>query len=503
MKKQILSVFLASAMLTGSIPMCAASAANNASGDVNGDGKLSISDVVMLSRYVGEDASVSLTMPANADINGDGSVDFNDATAMLRTIARLPLVENISASRNLMDDVTANSIDIVEYSDAFKDSQMNFAVKMLQETVKENQQKGNQAENLLISPTSAMFALAMTANGAKEDTLAQMEQVLGGGMDIDELNRYLYTFREKTTKSGQFSVANGIWFRNQQNGVPFEPQTKFIQNNADFYGAGAFASPFDRSTVEEMNDFINLNTHEMIPQFFPEFYEIPQDTMMYLVNTLAFESRWQKPYLNGYNTTRHAFTCYNGNQIIADMMSSTEWTYLSDENACGFIKPYEFNEFSFAALVPDEGVSIDEYVASLTGEKLTKILKNSSNEEVYTVMPMFSYDYDISLNNTLQNMGMTNAFQDYLANFDGIDNGLFDLYINEVKQKTHITVDTDGTQAAAVTVIDMPQNTGDITPDPKLVYLERPFVYMIIDNSTNVPLFMGTMLKPNGAIDGF
>ena len=501
MKKQLLSVILSAALLTGSIPVCTAFAEEQVMGDVNGDGKLSISDVVMLSRYAGEDSSVSLTRPANADVNKDGNVDFGDATAMLRSIARLPMTEeNVTkyGSRNLMEGFKTNQSEEIAYSDAFKESQMDFAVKMLQEASDENE------VNLLVSPISAVYALAMTANGAKENTLAQMEQVLGSGMDIDELNKYLYTFRSKTTESGKFSVANGIWYRDQLQGIPFVPQTKFLQTNADYFGAGAFSAPFNSDTVAEMDDFINVNTHGMIPEFFGKDFKIPNEAMMYLINCLAFEDKWANPYLEGYDTGKYYFTCHDGTKKLSKMMNGTEWTYLSDDHAAGFIKPYENNEFSFVALLPDEDTTIDEYVASLTGEKLMSILDNRSQEKVYTRMPKFSYDYDITLNDALMNMGMPEAFDAGKANFDGMDDGLFDLYISRVKQKTHIDVDSEGTKAAAVTVVEM--ETGcelDPNPvkhvEPKKVYLDRPFVYMILDNASNLPMFIGTLMETEEA----
>lgn len=496
MEKNFISIVLAAAMLTGSIPLCSASAADIISGDVNGDGKLSISDVVMLSRYAGEDSSVKLTKPDNADVNQDGTVDFGDATAMLRRIARLPeynTSENSGASRNLMANITANAPKTVAYSDAFKESQMDFSVKMLQEAAALDQ-KGEK-KNLLISPTSAMYALAMTANGAKGDTLKEMEAVLGGGMDISELNQYLGSMRAGFEKNEKVMLTNAIWFRNQIDGIPFNPLESFLQNNADFYGAGAQAAPFDLETNKEINAFVNEKTKGMIPQMVREDKPMNEDMMMLLLNCLTFESKWKTPYRNPMDIFEHDFTCYDGTVNVAQMMYSTESTYLEAENATGFIKPYAGDKYSFAALLPDEGIDIFDFVADLDADSLLDTIKNAKEEPVYTYLPQFTYDDSIGLKEPLQNMGIELAFQFGGADFTGITD-MLPINIYDVQQKTFISVNSEGTKAAAATAVFLGGGGGYIEHE---VLLDRPFVYMILDNETDLPLFIGTLMTAGEA----
>ena len=489
MKKQFLSLVLTAAMLTGSVPLYNVSAADCASGDVNGDGKLSISDVVMLSRYVGEDASVSLTVPANADINGDGSVDFNDATAMLRTIARLPLSDSSErTTRDLMNNITANILQKVAYNDAFQAGQMDFAVNLLQEACETNLE--NQ-KNLLISPTSAMYVLAMIANGAKGDTLAEMENTLCGGMDISKLNQQLNTMRNQLTLTDNVTLTDAIWFRDQFNGVPFEPLSSFLQTNADYYGAAAKATPFDLNTSLEINDFVNESTHGMIPEMVDASEPLPADTAMYLLNCLTFEANWKYPYTSKSSVGKSTFYCYSGEEKIADMMYSTEAQYLTMEHATGFIKPYAGNQYSFAALLPEEDMDIFDFVAELDADTLLQTIENKQEETVLTMLPQFSYSYDICLNDSLQNMGIKQAFSRSEADLSGIDGGIYPLFLSGVEQKTFIAVDTQGTKAAAATSGGIGGGGAWIPHD---VILDRPFVYMILDNDTNLPLFIGTLL---------
>jgi len=172
------------------------------------------------------------------------------------------------------------------------------------------------------------------------------------------------------------------------------------------------------------------------------------------------------------------------------MMHSSEYNYLESDQATGFLKPYQ-DGYSFAAILPDESISIDDYISNLTAENLSDMLKNIQNTEVSAEMPKFKSEYDTSLVDALQNMGMQNAFTES-ADFSGIssDTGL---YINDVLHKTFIQVDERGTKAGAVTAVMMQENGLAVAHEPKFVILDRPFVYMIIDDANQLPVFIGTV----------
>ena len=173
------------------------------------------------------------------------------------------------------------------------------------------------------------------------------------------------------------------------------------------------------------------------------------------------------------------------------MYSNNEYYYLEDEYATGFYKYYAGGDYAFAALLPVEGLSVDEYIFSLREESLQKTLSNPVSIETHTVMPKFSYDYEITLNRALQEMGMPRAFTEE-ANFSKMasSDGLF---IGKVLQKTHIDVDEEGTKAAAVTVVEMNDGCELEEQEYKEVVLDRPFVYMIVDMHTHLPVFMGAL----------
>ena len=147
------------------------------------------------------------------------------------------------------------------------------------------------------------------------------------------------------------------------------------------------------------------------------------------------------------------------------------------------------------ALLPDEDLSIEEYVAGLTGEKLEKLLNNPTYTDVNIKMPKFEYEYDIAMNDILKKMGMTDAFDAMSADFSAMgESERGNIFVSRVIHKTFITVDNLGTKAGAATVVQMDAEGAIINPkEPKTVYLDRPFVYMIVDNETNLPIFIGAV----------
>ena len=176
-------------------------------------------------------------------------------------------------------------------------------------------------------------------------------------------------------------------------------------------------------------------------------------------------------------------------------MWSTELGYFQGDNARGFIKYYQDRGYAFAALLPDEGVSVEECVASLTGEGLHEMLTGADGSVfVEAAIPQFTVEYGTDLTPALAAMGMADAFDPDRADFSRMgkcDDG--ELYISRVLHKTFIRVDEKGTEAGAATAVEL---AGASAMGPvEQVVLDRPFVYMLIDCQNCVPLFLGTVTE--------
>lgn len=385
-------------------------------------------------------------------------------------------------AEDLMEGVTPNSVTALDDLGSNSADVTDFAIRLFKQT-------NENGKNTLISPLSVLCALAMTANGAEGETREQMEEVLG--MSVEELNLYLYSYINSLPQGEKYklSVANSIWFTDDDR---FTVNQDFLQTNADYYGADIYKTPFDKQTLKDINNWVKNETDNMIPKVLED---IPDAAIMYLINALAFEAEWTEIYEKNQVRDR-TFTKEDGARQDVELMYSTEGKYLEDENATGFIKYYKERKYAFVALLPNEDVTVSEYINSLDGESLAAMLANAESRTVETAIPKFETEYDTEMSDILEAMGMSNAFNVTFADFSGIgDSTEGGIYISRVIHKTYIQVGEKGTKAGAVTAIETNDGSAGSPDEVKQVYLDRPFVYMLIDCETNIPFFIGTMME--------
>ena len=379
-------------------------------------------------------------------------------------------------SRDLMEDVSARDpVDAAAMDGDAARAVTGFGVELLKSSM--------DGDNALISPLSVIQAMAMTANGAAGNTLAQMEAAFG--LDRDSLNGAMAAWADSLGPGT--AMANGIWF--QEGAV--EPNKAFLQANADYYGAGAFAVPFDGSAAADINAFVAANTKGRIERIVDE---IPAAAVLYLVNALSFDGTWEQIYRED-QVDESVFITESGEERPVELMYSTEFTYLEDEQARGFVKYYEGRDYAFAALLPEEGVSLAEYVSGLTGERLSRMLGAVREDvPVFAAIPRFTTEYTGELDQALTDMGMGDLFDPSKADLSAMGTcSAGPLYVSRVLHKTYLAVDEQGTQAGAATAVEVEAGAA---MQYETVTLNRPFLYMILDTKTNVPIFIGAMADP-------
>lgn len=380
----------------------------------------------------------------------------------------------------------------------------DFGVRLLQETIADADsafppyasmpedvyRKIARGENILVSPLSVITALAMTGEGARGETLVQMEEAFG--ISVSELSAYLSVWLQALPAGEKYklSMADSIWFTQDER---FTVRQDFLDANEALFDAGIYRAPFDSSTVEEINRWVEENTDGMIREILDE---IPPNAVMYLVNALAFDAEWQEIYKE-HQVWENVFTSEDGTTQNVELMYSDENWYLEDENARGFVKYYSDEKYAFVALLPTEGMKVSEYIASLTGDGLHRMLTNPVQTQVNAAIPKFESEYSVEMSEILKKLGIEDAFSQTRADLSGIGsstNG--NLYINRVLHKTFIAVDEQGTKAGAATAVEITDEAAMIEgPDSKQVFLDRPFVYLIMDCETGIPVFIGTVMS--------
>lgn len=352
---------------------------------------------------------------------------------------------------------------------------LDFAVGLLRNTA-------SAEENTLVSPLSVVSALGMTMNGADGRTLEQMEQTLA--LPAEGLNAWISDYLREDP---QLKPANSLWIRGDGS---LTVEEAFRETNSAFYRADIFETAFDDAALEAINGWVAEKTDGMIPKLLSQ---LPADAVMYLINALAFEAEWETPY-PAHKVMESTFTNHSGEAQPVTMMNATEGLYLEDQNAVGFVKYYADRRYAFAAVLPNEGISLDDYLSNLTGSALQQLLDHRTDATVRTSLPKFSLEYERELSQTLKAMGMTDAFDAAAADFTRLGHSSFgNLYISQVRHKTAITVAEEGTKAAAATSVEMVMGAAMPPPDLKIVTLDRPFLYMILDCENNYPVFLGTV----------
>lgn len=344
-------------------------------------------------------------------------------------------------------------------------------------------------EGVLISPVSVLNALGMVANGAGGDTLKQLETA--AGMSLNQLNDFLYTYRMSLPaayKSCAVSLANSAWIRED-----FRVEDDFLRSCVNYYGAEMYRSAFDGSLVTDLNRWVSQKTDGMIDRLLEQAPDVL--TMLYLVNAACFDARWDTPYTKADLRTGLPFTAADGTQQTADYLTGTESIYLSGNNVTGFVKPYDDGKYAFVALLPDEGVTLADYLENLTGEHLYKLITDHRSADVQVSIPKFSAQSELELKEPLKDMGITDLFNVSTADLRSIGSAPSgnNLYVFSVLHKTYLELDENGTKAAAATSLEVNAGAAPPSEDVKTVTLDRPFLYMIVDTHACVPLFMGTV----------
>lgn len=369
-------------------------------------------------------------------------------------------------SVNLMASITAKPVTDASDTGSLSKAATDFSVTLLKNAAESG-------KTVVLSPYSVMQALGMTANGAKGETLQQIELALG--MPIADLNKAFAAVQPDST----FQNANALWFRNDGS---LEVSSDFLQACADYYGADAYAAPFDESTRTDINQWVSDHTDQRIPEMLKE---LSPGAALYLVNALCFDGKWAEPYSEDA-IWDGVFYAADGSEQNARMMSSEEALYLQDSNATGFVKPYADGRYSLAAILPNG--TLDGYLQTLDGDALRALIDSASDEPVQTVLPQLELKSDRDLSGALQALGISDLF-DESADLSGID-GKQDLFVSRVLHSAVLRVDENGTKAAASTVMEI--ETMAIRPMNSVV-LDHPFLLVIWDNQTNLPLFLAAV----------
>lgn len=371
--------------------------------------------------------------------------------------------------------LTKSQEAIVAQSDAF-------ALDFLRETT-----KAFPGENVFLSPMSASMLCCMLANGAEGDTYAEIVKAIGmDGFSIDQVNDCYATLVAallKADRSVSLSLANSIWAANG-----LDVLASFKQQMTSVYKADSYVVDFAQTaTLKRINDWCSEKTKGLIPKMFEELNPL---TQMILINALYFKGTWKVQFVKN-KTAPGPFTTGEGKQIQVDFMSSSSDAFSGylDGTVCVLRMPYGNGAFEMEAIMPYDK-DFSQFLSGLTPERLASWDVSNTPKTLDVLFPKFKAEFDTEdlLVAIMQTLGMQKAFT-YDAEFGKISHT--PLFVSNMRQKAYVSVDEEGTEAAAVSEAEMLKNGGG---NPMLAF-NRPFVYLIREKSTGAILFAGTKLK--------
>ncbi len=339
--------------------------------------------------------------------------------------------------------------------------------------------------NLMISPLSVSQALSMTYNGANGETKTAMEEALRiSGYDRDELNELnkalitaLVAHDEKVT----ISVANSIWYRQEFTVLP-----DFISRNQTYYDAEVRPVDFNADGCKDLiNNWVADKTNDRITEIVDQ---INPESFMFLINAVYFKGVWTNEF-DKKKTSESPFYLENGTVEQVDMMhQKMDLNMFANETFTSVELPYGKGNWKMFLFLPETGKTVADVESMLTAGNWNSWLTQYHNsQDVEFSLPKFTFSYKESLSNALATMGMEVAFTD-LADFTGIlpQGGLL---ITDVKHKTFIEVNEEGTEAAAVTSVEV-----GVTSIGNFITFNKPFLFAIAEKSTGAILFVGRLM---------
>jgi len=393
------------------------------------------------------------------------------------------------AGCNLPGNTPDEELDVTEKTARLIDAENQFGFELYRHVFASE----TEYENIMVSPLSVSLALAMTYNGANGETKTAMKKTLKVyGLTPDDINTS-YLDLVKALKSLDpkvlLEIANAIFYRDD-----FQVENEFVTINKYYYDAEVSALDFgnEQQSLETINGWVAEKTHDKIETIIDR---ISRDHVMFLLNAIYFKGTWQKEF-NEESTEKLPFYLGNDENIQTEMMQRLDTLpYMKNDLFSAIELSYGKGNYNIYVFLPETGRTLEEIVNKLDKDNWETWMK--SFQEVQSVdikLPKLKYEYEITLNDVLTDMGMGIAFTGG-ADFTGINrNG--ELNIDYVKHKTFIEVNEEGTEAAAVTVVAI-ERTSVGGPEKVPFFVNRPFMYAITEKSTSAVLFMGTVKNPN------
>lgn len=348
-------------------------------------------------------------------------------------------------------------------------------------------------KNIFISPTSVTIALSMTYNGASGETQQAIAKALElQGIKIDEVNDFNRNIQQLLANGDtnvELNIANSLWARKD-----IALDKTFLNKVKEFYQAEITNLNFnDPNSVSTINAWVKQNTKDKIEKVVDR---IDADSLLFLINAVYFKGKWEAPFEKAL-TQPQPFTLSDGAKIQHPAMSrSGEYRYYDAPTFQAISLPYGSGRFSMEVFLPKPNSNLVKFQQQLTAKNWQEWSTKFTRREGLIQLPRFKVEYETSLKNVLQKMGMAIAFNPDKADFRNLT--AVKAFISDVKHKTYVEVNEEGTEAAAVTSVEMRATSAIPNEEPPFTMIvDRPFFFTISDRQTSTIIFMGAIQNPS------
>lgn len=351
----------------------------------------------------------------------------------------------------------------------------------------------DEQKNIFISPTSLMMALSMIYNGADGTTKKEIAKAIQlesiDENDLNQANASLVTKLYKDTNHVTLNVANSIWLNDN-----YQFQETFVQNNQDYYHAKTQEIDiYDQKSAKLINDWVKKSTNGKIDEIVEE--PLDENLLALLVNAIYFTGQWTFEF-DENQTKVDNFYLHDGTvQDVSLMTLQEDLYYMENEDFQAVKLPYGNGEMSMNVFLPHESSSLEQFSEMLTNKKWDKWISEFSEKEGTIILPKFKSTYEMSLNSVLMELGINDAFDEHHANFSKMIEEDDQIYMSDVRQKTFIDVNEEGTEAAAATSIEIELTSAPVD-GPFYMEVNRSFFFTITDEKTGAIIFMGLIFNP-------
>ena len=408
----------------------------------------------------------------------------------------------ITTDNKVIDDSTSSDDEtlpplgnITSFNDAVNQFCFDFFKKLSEDETND--------PNIFYSPYSVFTALAMTYEGARNNTAVEMENVLHVEQSNDSFHQYMQSLYNYMNNNDEYNVstANALW-----PDVGFTLLDEFIDIIETYYGGKEseveYGNPEEAARI--INEWVENQTNNLIKDLVPASAIDPVLTKLILTNAIYFKGIWQVQF-DELNTTDRDFTLSSADTVQVETMkligADDKFNYTETGDLQILELPYTGGDISMMILLPREGVELSDVISSLKREDYISWIDEMYETKADIYLPKFKFETSYGLNDYLKELGMVDAF-DNAADFSGID-GTKNLFISSVLHKAFVEVNEEGTEAAAATavIMDLKAVSPDEPPERITFDCNHPFVFTIHHKETGTILFMGTVDDPSASTE--